>query len=53
MADRDVNGSDFVVTISYTIFFHRIRTGADNDRLRIRGRIYHITDLGAETERIR
>ena len=55
---RDVNGwdrirSDFAFTISYTTFFHRIRSGADNDRLRIRGRIYHIADSGVETERIR
>jgi hypothetical protein len=46
---RDVNGSDrigldFVFTISFTICFRRIRSGADNDRMQIRKRIYLIAD---------
>ena len=54
--DRDVNRRDWIRFSLYHIIyhiFHRIRSRADNDRLRIRGRIYHIMDSGVETERIR
>ena len=44
---RGVNGSDrigFSSTISFTIFFSRIRIRSDNERLQIRVRIDIITD---------
>jgi hypothetical protein len=57
--DRGVNRSDFAFTISSTMCFRRIRSGSDNDRMRIRQWIYLITDserkwigLGTETKLI-
>ena len=41
---RDVNGSDNALFISFTIFFSRIRSGSDNDRMQI------ISDYGFGVE---